>query len=187
MQSLTGKYYCRTIIATDLVKFQDHKFTDENLIDSFLFEEALEKIKKNQYNTTGVFCKDTDNIVAFFVLHLEDVKTQKLTEDIKKDLTYEQINEIEKFEEDSLRSRVRLAYLGVKSEEKCKGIGSYIIDKVSRVARRLSTDEVFVEALSTAYTFYEKQGFERLRLDVEMNAFITVEMVKHITPEDNII
>ncbi|MBF0011197.1 GNAT family N-acetyltransferase [Enterococcus casseliflavus] len=156
------------------------RFSGENDVDSFLFYDALDLINQDRLITTGVFKRETSKLVAFYTLTVESHIYNFEEDDTLSLAEKEQLRSFSL--EDLQRSVLSLKFLGVKEDERGKGIGTYIIDKIFRIARRVSTKQVFVEALLSAKEFYEKRNFEIVSSEDELINATSVLMVRIISP-----
>ena len=179
-------YYCRTLTKDDFESMETpQSFSGENDVDSFLCNDALNSNDENHHITTAVFRKKdiskaetTDALVAFYVLTVDSQPYNYEEDETLSDKEKEQLKSYS--EEDLMTAVLNLRYLGVKKEEKGKGIGTYILEKISRIARRISVKSIFVEALNSAYPFYEKKGFDIISEESDIVQGSTMQMAKII-------
>lgn len=176
-----NKFYCRTIKASDIANFCF--FTKQALVDEYLLNDSISDIEEGNLVTTGVFEKNTENLVAFYTLNIEDFNYTYDEQDTD-GLTTEEIETLQEAQNDPsyLKSRIKIAFLGVKHDKKNNGVGTYILEKTSRIAKRLSTNDLYVEALYSAHEFYLKKQFQIVNENITNSDSCSILMRKEIKP-----
>ncbi|EOH8749807.1 GNAT family N-acetyltransferase [Enterococcus faecalis] len=149
------RFYCKTLENEDLMEFEENIFT-ESEIDSFLFKDAVCINESEGHTTTGVFVENSKKLVGFFTLHVDirliDFKTK---EDVTDKIEYIQEKQIDY----DIVKILTVDYLGVRSDMQRQKIGTYILEKINRIAKRTSIKFILLHSLSQSKKFYEKNSF----------------------------
>ncbi|GGJ79824.1 GNAT superfamily N-acetyltransferase [Anoxybacillus voinovskiensis] len=136
-----------------LLKLQEFRCTDEQIVENFLKEDAYNLMKRNLVRTR-LFFDDNQNLIGFYSLFNDTVKIQKQKRAMLEIYLPSSVKEI---------PAIRLHYLGVDERFRGKGFGSYLMTSVlyhcAKVAEITGCSLITVEATENAKSFYEKFGF----------------------------
>ncbi|MCM3110043.1 GNAT family N-acetyltransferase [Lederbergia lenta] len=135
------------------ITYQDYHLTkdfkcENSSIEQFLRTDAYYSTINKEASTSLVF--HNENLVGFFTLN-----KSKLAIDIDEESDID-------LEELTTQDCLFIARLGVRTEYKENGIGSWIIKKIIEIASMVNERFIALDALIERYRWYEKRGFSHL-------------------------